>query len=112
MISLPLVEELRPAPDPLEACERLLGLPHLIFLDSAADPERLGRYSYLTAAPAEVFQSKGVQAGPHALELVRQRLARHARGAVAGLPPFQAGVAGYIGYDWGAVLERLPSPRY
>ncbi len=30
----------------------------------------------------------------------------------AGLPPFQGGAAGYIGYDWGRVLERLPSPRY
>ena len=31
---------------------------------------------------------------------------------VAGLPPFQGGVAGYIGYDWGLTLERLPAPRY
>jgi para-aminobenzoate synthetase component 1 len=29
-----------------------------------------------------------------------------------GLPPFQGGIAGYVGYDWGAVLERLPAPRY
>ena len=31
---------------------------------------------------------------------------------VPGLPPFQGGIAGYIGYDWGAVLERLPAPAY
>ena len=30
---------------------------------------------------------------------------------VSGLPPFQGGLAGYIGYDWGAVLERLPPAR-
>jgi para-aminobenzoate synthetase component 1 len=29
-----------------------------------------------------------------------------------GLPPFQGGVAGYIGYDYGAVLERVPPTRY
>ena len=29
---------------------------------------------------------------------------------VSGLPPFQGGAAGYIGYDYGAVLERLPAP--
>ena len=29
-----------------------------------------------------------------------------------GLPPFQCGAAGYLAYDWGATLERLPSPRY
>jgi para-aminobenzoate synthetase component 1 len=28
------------------------------------------------------------------------------------LPPFQGGVAGYIGYDYGAVLERIPPARY
>ncbi len=27
-----------------------------------------------------------------------------------GLPPFQ-GAAGYLGYDWGLVLESLPAPR-
>jgi para-aminobenzoate synthetase component 1 len=112
MPALPLVKELTPCPDPVETAERLLGLPHLLFLDSAADLERLGRYSYLTAAPAEVFQSKGVQRGPHALDQIRARLAPHRREALPGLPPFQGGVAGYIGYDWGAVLERLPSPRY
>jgi para-aminobenzoate synthetase component 1 len=32
--------------------------------------------------------------------------------SVAGLPPFQGGAAGYIGYDWGRILERLPSPRF
>ena len=31
---------------------------------------------------------------------------------IPGLPPFQGGVAGYIAYDFGAVLERLPAPRY
>jgi para-aminobenzoate synthetase component 1 len=31
---------------------------------------------------------------------------------IAGIPPFQGGLAGYIGYDWGSVLERLPAARY
>ena len=31
---------------------------------------------------------------------------------VAGLPPFQGGAAGYIAYDWGLALERLPAPVY
>ena len=32
--------------------------------------------------------------------------------SIPGLPPFQGGAAGYIGYDFGSVLERLPAPRY
>ena len=31
---------------------------------------------------------------------------------VPGLPPFQGGAAGYVAYDWGLTLERLPAPRY
>ncbi len=31
---------------------------------------------------------------------------------VPGLPPFQGGVVGYIAYDWGLTLERLPAPRF
>jgi para-aminobenzoate synthetase component 1 len=28
------------------------------------------------------------------------------------LPPFQGGAAGYLAYDWGLTLERLPAPRF
>jgi hypothetical protein len=31
---------------------------------------------------------------------------------VPDLPPFQGGAAGYLAYDWGRVLERLPAPRH
>ena len=36
----------------------------------------------------------------------------HRRDALDGLPPFQGGAAGYLAYDWGRVLERLPESRY
>jgi para-aminobenzoate synthetase component 1 len=108
----PLVEELLPCPEPADICEQLLGQPHLLFLDSATDPGRLGRYSYLMAAPALVIRSKGRADGPHALARVRDRLRPHYADTVSGLPPFQGGAAGYIAYDWGAVLERLPEPRF
>ena len=121
----PLVEELLPPPDPVETCARLAGMPYRVFLDSAADPVRLGRYSFLAADPAVVVRSKGTQAerltlpdgtpeplADHALHAVRELLRPHAALLVPGLPPFQGGAAGYIGYDWGAVLERLPAPRY
>jgi para-aminobenzoate synthetase component 1 len=46
------------------------------------------------------------------LAVARDLLPAKPTPAVPGLPPFQGGVAGYIGYDWGAVLERLPRARY
>jgi para-aminobenzoate synthetase component I len=107
----PLVEELLPPPDPTTIAERLLGQPQLLFLDSASDPERLGQYSFVTAAPAAMVRTKG-RGGVPALEQARLLLTPHQTDPVPGLPPFQGGIAGYLAYDYGAVLERIPAPRY
>ncbi len=122
---MPLVEELTSSPDAADCCDRLRGLPYLLFLDSAARGTRLGRYSFLTADPALVVRSKGGRtrvidclAGTErdtkqdALAVVRSLVAPHHTSAVAEVPPFQAGAAGYLGYDWGLTLERLPAPRF
>ena len=119
----PLVEELVPAPDPFETCIRFAGLPSLVFLDSATDAEHLGRHSFLTADPWSAVRSKAlltqqlvdgrwVRVEPDALTHARALLAPHAAEPLADLPPFQGGAAGYLGYDWGATLERVPRPRY
>jgi para-aminobenzoate synthetase component 1 len=106
----PLVEELVPAPDPVRCCECLEGLPHRLFLDSASRDPRLGRYSFVMADPFAVVHSGGKSADP--LAQVRHLLAPFAAQAVPGLPPFQGGAAGYIAYDWGLTLERLPAPAF
>ena len=119
----PLVAELVPALDPFDCCARLAGLPYVVFLDSASDPDHLGRHSFLTADPFTAVRAKGlltqqlvdgdwirIDADP--LAHVRALLAPHGRPAVADVPPFQGGAAGYVGYDWGAALERVPRPRY
>ena len=124
-MSAPLVEELIPVPDPVESCARFRGLPYLLFLDSARDPGSFGRYSFLAADPAIVVHGKGTHASvldtrtgtetplkTHALAGVRELLAPHRADPIPDLPPFQGGAAGYLAYDWGAVLERLPSPRW
>jgi len=120
---VPVVEELVPAPDPVETCARFADLPFLVFLDSATHPEQAGRYSFLVADPATIVRSKGaltqqlgegrwtrVAADPVAH--VSALLEPFAAEPVAGLPPFQGGAAGYVGYDWGAQLERVPRTRY
>jgi para-aminobenzoate synthetase component I len=119
------VEELVPPPDPARCCERFEGVPYRLFLDSAARGTRLGRYSFLMADPVTVVRSKGrsvecvdVATGAvrsvtrDAIDAVRTLLTGHEAEPVAGLPPFQGGAAGYLAYDWGAVLERLPAPRF
>ncbi len=116
---VPVIEELVPAPDPVHCCERLAGLPYRIFLDSAARGTRVGRYSFLTADPVAVVRSKGSQTecgsrvvSENALDALRTLLAPYAADPVPGLPPFQGGAAGYLAYDWGRQLERLPAPRH
>jgi para-aminobenzoate synthetase component I len=124
-LNVPFVEELLPLPDSVRCCERLEGLPYRLFLDSAARGTRLGRYSFLTADPVSVVRSKGTRTEcldpatgmprivtGDALESIRALLAPHAAAPVPGLPPFQGGAAGYLAYDWGRLLERLPTPRY
>ena len=121
----PLVLDLDPPPDPLDCCARCHDLPFLIFLDSAAPSPRLGRYSFLSADPAVAVRSKGglterwtagsgtwVPIAGDPLDFVRALMREHATPAIPDLPPFQAGAAGYIGYDWGTRLERIPPGRY
>ncbi|MGH7631881.1 MAG: aminodeoxychorismate synthase component I [Gemmatimonadales bacterium] len=105
----PLVERLASVPDPADAAERFADLPLRLLLDGTADRERTGRYSFLVADPFRIVRTKG---DGESLAAVRQALAPFAVPPAPGLPPFQGGAAGFIGYDWGATLERLPAPRY
>jgi len=119
-----MIRELVPAPLPVAACARFIDLPYVLFLDSAADPQRLGRYSFLSADPALLVQAKGARAErvdlrlgtrtpvEGAIEEIRHLLTRFATPQAEELPPFQGGAAGYVGYEWGRTIERLPLPRY
>ncbi len=117
------VEQLSPELTPEAACERLLGLPGVVLLESAAVSARLGRYSFLAADPFLVLRSKGrsieevdaagtrrYQGDP--FEALDRLLERYPREPVPGLPPFQGGAAGYLAYDLAHHLERIPAPRH
>ena len=118
------VIELTEAPDPARCCELFAGLPYRLLLDSATPATRLGRFSFLAADPVAIVQSKGARTEVHdgrngvrvvagdALAHVGALLGPYRRTALAGLPPFQGGAAGYLAYDWGRVLERVPENRH
>ena len=95
-LALPLV----PAPDPFGTCVRFSGLPHLLFLDSSAQGT-LSRFSFLAADPVALARTP---------EAARELLRGERRAPLPDLPPFQGGIAGYLGYDWGAELERVARP--
>jgi para-aminobenzoate synthetase component 1 len=121
----PLVEPLGETAEPAELCARFLDLPYLVFLDSSATQHSDAQYSFLTADPVLMVRSKGprtevrrredaewTQVAGDALTVARSYMPAVPATPLPNLPPFQGGLAGYIGYDWGAMLERLPAPRY
>lgn len=103
----------------MDVAERFRDLPGLALLESAR-PGRTGRWSYLTADPVAVLEVPADGADPFAdarrllgrLAEDRPRVPDDAATAGSGSlvpPPFGGGLVGYLGYDLGRRLERLPS---
>lgn len=108
----PVIEELVPAPSVLQAVRSLAGWPHLVLFDSALQRPGIGRYSFLTADPCRYWERESVSFGDRPFYEIRETLAGCPTVPVAGLPPFQGGAAGLLGYDLGHAWERLPRPQW
>jgi para-aminobenzoate synthetase component I len=92
---------------PIDVAEAFRDLPGLALLESAR-PGRNARWTYLTADPIAVLEAPAAGADPFAV--ARRLLGRLDPTAAAGdAPPFLGGLVGYLGYDFGHALERLPS---
>jgi para-aminobenzoate synthetase component I len=103
----------------IDVAEAFRDLPGVALLESAR-PGRNARWSYLAADPVAVLESPA--GGPDPFAAARRLLARldpsdcaldpsdsaagHER---ADAPPFLGGLVGFLGYDLGHALERLPS---
>ncbi len=98
----------------IDVAEAFRDLPGLALLESAR-PGRNARWTYLTADPVTVLESPA--AGPDPFAVARRLVARLApeeptilgEGAATARPPFLGGLVGFLGYDVGHALERLPS---
>jgi para-aminobenzoate synthetase component 1 len=108
----PLVKELLPPPSPSEALQALSDLPNVILFESARPGGRLGRYSYLSAVPISRIVTPRAEFGhgPDRLEQARALLSHSKVAFVPELPPFQGGVAGFLGYEFGHCFERIARP--
>jgi para-aminobenzoate synthetase component 1 len=107
-----------PYVDPVSAFAAFAGMPGAVFLDSAQKGERQGRYSFIAADPFLILTSKDgrISAGDQTFTgdpfaAVAKLLARFPLDRSPGLPPFQGGAAGCLGYDLCHHLERLPLPE-
>ena len=93
-----------PYREPVLAFAPFAANPHSIFLDS---PEGLGRYAYFSPAP-EALEVASVNGSENPWDRINDRLNNITLDPVENLPPFQTGIVGYLGYEMGRHLERVP----
>jgi para-aminobenzoate synthetase component 1 len=110
--------ELSAAPEPGDALARLAGLSGRVLLESA---DRLGRYSMLCADPLMTLRSEadasrlvGAEREPATFAdpfaALDALLSRFAMPSPPRHVPFAGGVVGFLSYEAGDALERLPAP--
>jgi para-aminobenzoate synthetase component 1 len=122
--AMPVVEQLDPKLDPVDAFRRLASLPHLVFFDSAMRHSKLGRYSFIAADPVEWLSvpADGSDALAKLVDRMNECGLRIAdcginpsnpksefRNPKSALPPFQGGWAGMFGYELARSLETVPA---
>lgn len=104
---------------PIAAYQLLCGARENTFLFESAEAGVWSRYSFVgvrTAATLTEVNGRaqwigrelvGIEDGDP-LQVLRQTLSELATPATPGLPPFHAGMVGYLGYDIIRRIERLP----
>ncbi len=92
---------------PLDVADALPDRAGLALLETARRG-RLDRWTFLAVDPVAVLD--GPADGPDPFAEARRLLSRLAggRARIDGAPPFLGGLVGYLGYDLGGRLERLP----
>ncbi|QJA08877.1 aminodeoxychorismate synthase component I [Romboutsia sp. CE17] len=74
-------------------------------LDSAMDKEKLGRYSFISSNPFKTLKYKNSSENP--LDSLREELNKYKTVNNTHLP-FVGGAVGYLSYDIGNYIEKLP----
>ncbi|MCH7865854.1 MAG: aminodeoxychorismate/anthranilate synthase component I, partial [Proteobacteria bacterium] len=106
-----------PYREPSGAFGAFAGDPVAALLDGAADAGGRGRHAYIAADPFRVIGSgdettiDGAPVAGDPFEVLGRELKKFRVQNDPGLPPFQTGAVGYLGYELGRHLERLPKPR-
>ena len=94
---------------PIDIAEAFRDVPGLALFESAR-PGRNARWTYLTADPIAVLEAPAAGPDPFAVaQAPRRPTRRDTVIAPADAPPFLGGLVGFLGYDVGGALERLPA---
>ncbi len=103
-----------------DLCHRVAHLPYTAWLDTSLTTTNLGRFSFLGFDPFLILTSRGHdcllrsrsgeekrrQEDP--FRVLREILHGYRQPRLAGLPPFLGGGIGYLAYELGRLIERLP----
>ncbi len=106
--SVPVVVELDPVPDVVVSLNAFTELDDVVLLESRIDREEVSRYSFLVADPVEFVTHECAEFGVDPFARLRVLLRECEARPVPGLPPFQGGVMGVLGYELGAAWEATP----
>ncbi|WP_250674850.1 aminodeoxychorismate synthase component I [Paraclostridium ghonii] len=74
-------------------------------LDSGMDEEKLGRYSFISSRPFDVIKMKDSKSNP--LDTLKEKLDKYKVENNTHIP-FIGGAVGYLSYDVGNYIEKLP----
>ena len=74
-------------------------------LDRAMDKNKLGRYSFISSEPFKTFKYKNTKENP--LDNLQEEMKRYKVENNTPLP-FIGGAVGYLSYDLGNYMEKLP----
>ncbi|MFG1359291.1 aminodeoxychorismate synthase component I [Xanthobacter pseudotagetidis] len=92
--------------------------PFCAFLDSAAAGDPRARWSYIATDPFCVITADGLgtrvdgrPVGMDPFTALHAQLAAHGGADLRGPAPFLTGAVGFLGYELGRHLERLPAAR-
>jgi para-aminobenzoate synthetase component 1 len=101
----PIQLELPPELTPEVVFSKLSKLPGCIWLDSALRNDPRSQYSFLAAEPIDILSIDQPVADP--LASIECWLAEYKTFATSDIP-FQGGVAGMLGYEFGRCFEKIP----
>jgi len=116
----PLIEEIHPQLEPIQAFQLFKDNRFSFFLDSGMDPDRLGRYSFMGADPFLVVSSRGSRIttarggektalSGNPFDVLDHFLKVYRLEADKPPVPFIGGAVGYLSYDLCHFIERLPA---
>lgn len=116
----PLLREISLGYSAEEVYALFAGEKNSVFLDSAMNVQKIGRYSFIGRDPFLIFTSKGNLISMKDVEgrytkegnpfdILKEILYTYHTDRISGFPPLTGGVIGYFGYDMGNLLETIPN---